>query len=138
MNHLLRQVAPSLIKEAAESYDSVTFSGVQHLLDLPERSEWPEALRTQVQLPARGGGIGLRNSLSLSPAAYCASWADIMPALLKRYPRVLHDIVEALGRDGATTPCLAEVRAARTSFEQIRLPLPTWQEIAQGTNAARP
>ena len=85
-NHLLRQVPPSLIQHTAHAFDNLTLSALGHLLDLPDWAEWSPALTTQAQLPARFGGIGLRSSTMLSPAAFCASWADVMPALGQRYP----------------------------------------------------
>ena len=60
-----------------------------------------------------------------------------MPALLKRYPRVLREIIEAIGREEANTPCLTELRAAWAHFSTIGLHLPTWQEVAQGARPPR-
>ena len=42
----------------------------------------------QMRLPVRYGGLRLRCSRRAAPCAYWASWADFLPILLGRFPRL--------------------------------------------------
>ena len=41
-----------------------------------------------VQLPFREGGLGLRSSARMAPAAYWASWVDCLSQVYARAPHV--------------------------------------------------
>eukprot|EP00959_Pyramimonas_sp_CCMP1952_P401778 8418637-Pyramimonas_sp.AAC.1 len=47
-----------------------------------------DAWVAQAQFPLRLGGLGLRDSQRLAPAAYWASWADSLRGLVAGFPAV--------------------------------------------------
>ena len=55
-----------------------------------------EAARRIAFLPVVHGGLGLRSSKLLSPAAYWAAWADILPIIAERAPALGARVVQEL------------------------------------------
>ena len=134
-NHLLRQIPPALARHSAEQHDYVTARGLAALLqvDALDDTTW-----RQCRLPIRLSGLGLRNSVRTSPAAYWASWADSLPTLHRRFPLFAARVGGALMADPGDgsqlddIPCLAELSRARQTLLRDCPALPTWAEVIGG------
>ena len=82
------------------------------------------------------GGLGLRSMELLSPAAYWAAWADILPIIADRVPTVAERVRPDLEGGASAIPCVAQVVAAERALEDVDFPQkPTWGELLAG---ARP
>ena len=97
----------------------------------------PDAIR-QARLPPRFGGLGLRDAVRTSTAAYFASFADILPSLQSRYPQILAHIRNYLQASpdtrSQTVTNLDELESCRNRLLTY-LDLPDWDALIQG---ARP
>ena len=63
-------------------------------------AEQPDPILTAARriafLPVVHGGLGLRSSALLSPAAYWAAWADMLPTLVERVPDLAEQVLQEL------------------------------------------
>ena len=138
-NHLLRQTPPDLVKEGAMSHDAAVAKTLSDLLGI--QGELNQQAAKQAKLPARRGGLGLRDSVRTSPAAYWASWADVLPKLCQRFPGLNNLVVARLLQQEAgegtneDVHCLAELHKARETIAAETGLLPTWSSIVQGVTA---
>ena len=61
-------------------------------------AEQPDPILTAARriafLPVVHGGLGLRSSALLSPAAYWAAWADMLPTLVERVPDLAEQVLQ--------------------------------------------
>ena len=95
-----------------------------------------DAARQIAFLPIVMGGLGLRSMTLLSPAAYWAAWADILPIIAERVPALGDRVLQELERGGSLIPCVAQVEAAEGVVANPSFALkPTWRELVEG---ARP
>ena len=74
----------------------------------PQRQQSPDvgdpildAARLIAFLPVVQGGLGLRSMARLSPAAYWAAWADVLPIVEERVPALATRIMQELESDGS-------------------------------------
>ena len=104
VNHLLRTVPTEKISEELIRFDS----GLRHCLQTLSRSSVSDHAWLQSTLPKRLGGLGLREALGSSPAAFigsCNLTRDLTSKLLSD-----SNLLLSTGRDDSTC------------FEDIRLP----------------
>ena len=86
-------------------------------------------------LPLSMGGLGLRSAVRVRSPAYWASWADCLPMMQARHPRVVAEILAELG-DRSASPCLEEARSAAWDlFGVMGFEPPSWHAVVNG---ARP
>ena len=71
-----------------------------------------EAARQIAFLPVVHGGLGLRSMSLLSPAAYWAAWADILPIIAERVPALADRVLPELERRDSAIACAAQAAAA--------------------------
>ena len=96
INHLLRNVPPSLVRSTAVRHDNAIQTVFKTLFGISDADAWDEGLHQvthqacmkQATLPHRLAGCGLRDSARTSPAAYWASWADSISVLQSRFPAI--------------------------------------------------
>ena len=94
-----------------------------------------EVVRDVATLPLLMGGLGLRSAVRVRSPAYWASWADCLPMMQARHPRVVAEILAELG-DRSASPCLEEARrAAWDLFGVMGFEPPSWHAVVNG---ARP
>ena len=74
-----------------------------------------EAARAIAFLPIVHGGLGLRSSTLLSPAAHWAAWADILPIIAERAPAVGARALAELEREDSPLRSVAQAVAAETA-----------------------
>ena len=141
INHLLRQVPPALVEQTAQAFHRLTETGLQSLLG-QEEGPLPDACLRQARLPFREGGLGLRDSLAISPAAYWASWADTLPGLHARYPAVAANVLAYLqtpvSQRANNNSCLTALEGARATLTAAGVPLPDWAPLLQGVQPPVP
>ena len=137
-NHLLRQTPPSMASVAAQAHDRVTGDTLARLLGYAGVHQMPTDAVAQARLPARLGGLGLRDSSRTSAAAFWASWADSMPRLHRLFPNygnLLVQRLEADPGDGSSlgdANCLSELMHSRSVIIAEGRPLPSMAEILAG------
>ena len=78
----------------------------------------PGQVAARVQLALRHGGLGLRSAARHAPAAFWASWADTLPALLKRDRPFALRLAEGL-EAGSELPELLPLQTARDSLSAV-------------------
>ena len=72
----------------------------------------------------------------LSPAAYWAAWADILPIIAERVPALADRVLPELERRDSAIACAAQAAAAEEAVAGPDFPQqPSWRELADG---ARP
>ena len=82
------------------------------------------------------GGLGLRSSELLSPAAYWAAWADILPIIAERAPTLAARALEELERRDSPVHCARQAAAAEAAVTRPAFQdKPSWRDLADG---ARP
>ena len=104
LNHLLRTLPPTIVQYIATQHDPTILDTFQRLFGISTCDSWDQQLHgvaydtwiLQAQLPLRMGGMGLRNSSRTAPATYWASWADVVPDLLRRFPAIGRNILHHL------------------------------------------
>ena len=80
-HHFLRTIPPSRSAECAVGHDVGMLQAMESVLEgLPGA--------TQISLPMRMGGLGIRSASRLAPSAFWASWADALPMLQDRLPSI--------------------------------------------------
>ena len=137
-NHLLRLTPPSMASSAAQAHDRVTGDALANLLGYAGMHQLPADAAVQARLPARLGGLGLRDSSRTSAAAYWASWADSMPRIRRLFPNygnLLLRRLEADPGDGSSlgdAACLAELMQCQRELATEGCSLPTLTEILAG------
>ena len=138
MNHLLRQVPPSLIEDTAQRHDNFAMDTLRQPLGTTELDEKTQA---QAKLPLRLAGLGLRDSTRTSVAAFWSSWADSFTFLCERFPDFENNFGIPLcndPRDGTTlrhNPTLLAVQTPRRLLLQTGLRLAIWNELRHGAEA---
>ena len=97
------------------------------------------AARRIAFLPVVRGGLGLRSMSLLSPAAYWAAWADVLPIIAERVPALAERVVPELERADSPIYCAAQAAAAEAAITGPDFPLkPTWREVADGARPPQP
>ena len=99
-----------------------------------EQKTWAQRIAT---MPMRMGGLGLRSATRMSPAAYCASWADALHMTSQRLPEVANDIVTQLAEEPAG--CLAELQSAANDLDRCGfVGRPSWEALKAGARPLAP
>ena len=92
--------------------------------------------RQVATLPARIGGLGLRDALRTATGAYWASWVDALPVLQKKAPCVTARILGTLEGHADGVACLEAFMKCRQQLcDEGAADLPSWREASEG---ARP
>ena len=148
MNHLLRTLPPRLVEQLAIEHDNRIWETFCNIFTIPDADTFDANLnrvpytccRRQAKLPMRYGGLGLRDSLRVSPAAYWASWGDSLPILMRRFPAIGAQMVAQLMQVAADMDaagaalCLCEAELAGRRCELAGWPdRPAWLDLAAGT-----
>ncbi len=138
INHLLRQVPPSLVQEASAVHDRTTQGLLEAILSC-SLAQGDRHAAQQSRLPSRYGALGLRDSKRTSHAAYRSSWAGVLPFLDKRFPTFAAGVYENFSRDAAADlpNLVTESHAARNIIAFQAGPLPSWDQIREGLRPAR-
>lgn len=135
-NHLLRTVPPSLVHAFAAAHDTSLWWSLCSLLTIDPAScselTPHRAVRVLAAAPARYGGLGLRDAVRTSPAAYWAGWADALPVLRERLPAPAHAILRALEEGGGTSRSLREAVESATLLGEEGFSVPPWRELFDG------
>ena len=98
-----------------------------------------DAARRIAFLPVVHGGLGLRSSSLLSPAAYWAAWADILPTIAERVPDLAERVTQELERGDSPIACVAQATAAEATVTRPEFPLkPSWRELVDGVRPPEP
>jgi hypothetical protein len=143
-NHVLRNVAPRLVIEAATKLDDAVVDTVLRLTGCyaayaaasPEERARARAL---IQLPIASGGAGFHSQVMLAEAAYLGAWASVLhlvvgpaahalpvPGADEDMPSFLADFVKA--REGVRP------RVPSSIFDRLD-PRALWEKPAQGIQA---
>ena len=109
LNHLLRTTPPTQSRAAAEAHDNNVLRTFKSIFGIQGPEGWDNTFHgvsytawvAQSKLPLRLGGLGLRDSARLAPAAYWASWADSLPSLIEGFPTIGRDTLHNFAMSGA-------------------------------------
>ena len=135
-NYLLRSLPPSLTEEFAGEHDAGVAQCLRELL----ASEGPlhrDALAARrARPPFRLGGLGLRSANEGRAAAFWASWADTLPRLRARRPRVVAEVLQqavlVAEGDGRAAPSVVELTQAVESLRECGFEAPSWDRLVEG------
>ena len=105
-----------------------------------------DAARLISFLPVVQGGLGLRSMALLSPAAYWAAWADVLPIVEERVPDLAERVMQELESDDSRIHSVTQVQEAEAVVNQHWItsnrpdfPLkPTWRDLAAGDRPPSP
>ena len=90
LSFLARTIHPTHFQSAADSFDAQIIACFHAIIRISGMSRPPDTsvdeLHTQITLPLKAGGIGLRPVKRVSHAAYFASCASIMPDFIAAFP----------------------------------------------------
>ena len=95
-------------------------------------------VRQLLSLPLALGGLGLRSAVRSQTAAYWASWADSLPRIRERHPRIADLVGVALFR--GRFPEGSNLQAAATCRERlvdVGFDAPEWEDVARGQRPGR-
>ena len=81
ITHALRTTPPSATAQACKRFDDAVIASYVRICELAPPSP---AQRTQLSLPMRYGGRGLRSQLETREVAWVASWTQGLPEILAR------------------------------------------------------
>ena len=131
-NYLLRMLPPHCTADYSREHDRAIASCLRTLLYGEEAPELPAAALATARLPLGLGGLGLRSATSGAPAAYWASWQDVFPALLQRFPADAARLQQACLREphAGMPPALAAACTAATRVRDAGFPAPDWSAEA--------
>ena len=128
-NHIVRVLPPALSHDYAALHDQAIWECFCKLLGT-ENLMADQLARQVATLPARCGGLGLRDAGRTADGAYWASWVDALPVLTKKLPGVAAAIVASLEREADPAPlaCMKELKrcSSRLLADGAR-DLPTWR-----------
>eukprot|EP00959_Pyramimonas_sp_CCMP1952_P461114 9481064-Pyramimonas_sp.AAC.1 len=142
---------PAHVLPLAAEHDASIVDTFRTLFQLPSDTSWDRTLHgvdydtwiLQACLPVRLSGMGLRSVQRTSNAAYWASWADVLPTLMDKFPIHGRDILQQLNTRGARNhidlACLdaAECAGARCD-EAGWTARPSWIDLAAGARPPEP
>ena len=83
-----------LLETEANAFDADGLSVLHHAVDAEQLDPVLDAARRIAFLPVVHCGLGLRSSALLSPAAYWAAWADMLPTLVERAPELAEQVLQ--------------------------------------------
>ena len=89
-NHVLRNVEPRLVRDAARQVDDAVVNTVLRLAGLhnefADSSEEEQALaRALIHLPVSNGGLGFHSQVILAEAAYIGAWAQVLHIVVAKF-----------------------------------------------------
>ena len=118
-HHFLRTVPPSQSARYAQGHDT----GMRHAMEavlggVSGRSEQKATAHEIMSLPMRLGGLGLRSTERMRPAAFWASWADALPMLSDRLHTLTDQVENELETGVGGTPCMLELSAATHTLDR--------------------
>ena len=85
-NHLLRSLPPNLTARYAADHDNGIWDTFLSIVRYQDWEDDPDTAKSRLItcMPVIHGGLGLRSSKLIGPAAYWAAWADILPIIVER------------------------------------------------------
>ena len=96
-NYTTRTLPPHATEAFARAHDDSLWSALDTLLGgLPPCEHSLDTAKQLASLPRRLGGLGLRSAARGRAAAWWASWADALPVLNKRLPRLAQACLDLL------------------------------------------
>ena len=133
-NYFLRTLPPSASAEYAAAHDAGMWSTMNNLLKQIPGTERALGMASAIAtLPMRLGGLGLRSAQRTAPAAFWASWADALPMLAARCPRLVTNLLEDFADANVTNPIIRELREAELLLKREGfLSMPSWDQLRQG------
>ena len=129
--YALRTLPPASTHEYAIRHDAAVLRCLDSLLFADAAEGLPGQVAARVQLALRPGGLGLRSAARHAPAAFWASWADTLPALLKRDRPFALRLAEGL-EAGSELPELLPLQTARDSLSAVGFEAPSWHDVLHG------
>ena len=112
-NFMLRVVRPEAVQTFAEGHSDGLWSCLRNILGVTLDTN--PTVRDIATMPLSLGGMGLRNAVRTSPAAFWASWADCLSMVRERHPEIATTILRRMG-DPIAPPTLV---AAQTVADQL-------------------
>ena len=105
---------------------------------IPGSSMQVEMARNITTLPMRMGGLGLRSAVRTAPGAFWASWADALPMLQQRLPRLTGQVVHHFSHPDALG-CLGELQESVSRLDRDGfITLPGWEMLRRGVRPRPP
>ena len=124
---MMRVVEPGATQEFSTRNDVALWNCLCQIMQIPTTQLVD--VRETASTPMKFGGLGLRSVQRISEAAYWASWADCLPMIQQRHPRIAALFVAQLSGQPHTTflraASEAPIHLARAGFVA-----PTWDALA--------
>ena len=113
-NYQLRVMRPEVVLEFAAAHDENLWRGLCAILDVATTACTRNARDTS-SLPLSLGGLVLRSAIRTRVSACWASWADTLPMVRSRHPRIA-DIMVCHSEGVTQSPCLGAASNAAAEF----------------------
>ena len=124
---MTRVVEPGATQEFSTRNDAALWNCLCQIMQIPTAQ--PDDVRETASTPMKLCGLWLRSARRISEAAYWASWADCLPMIQQRPPRIAALFVAQLSGQPHTTflraASEAPIHLARAGFVA-----PTWDALA--------
>ena len=137
-HHLLRTVPPRQCAKYAHGHDSGRRTMEALLGRIPGSPMQVKMARNITTPPMRMGGLGLRSALKTAPGAFWASWADALPMLQQRLPRLTGQITHHLSHPDALG-CVGELLESVSRLDRDGfIARPCWEMLQRGARPRPP
>ena len=113
-NYMTRVVEPGATQEFSTRNDAALWNCLCQIMQIPTTQL--DDVRETASTPMKLGGLGLRSARRISDAANWASWADCLPMIQQRHPRIAALFVAQLSGQPHTTFLRAPIHLARSSW----------------------
>ena len=135
-NYMLRVVRPEAVQTFAEGHTNGLWSCLQNILGVTLDTD--PTVQDNATMPLSQGGMGLRNAVRTSPAAFWASWADCLAMVRARHPELATTILHRMG-DPMGPPTLVSAQTVADQLVGVAgFDPPSWEAFANGQRPPRP
>ena len=126
-NYVLRVVHPENSFQFAIQHDAGIRQCLEDLLHIPVT----DAVWAMASLPFGSEGLSLRNAERLRTTAYWSTWADTLPMIRERHPRVADHILVSLSQGGGGFH-LEAAHESRDCLLRADVAVPEWGDVNRG------
>ena len=129
--YVLRALPPALTAAFAFEHDRGVLLCLAQLLQVDPGAgdPLPDLTARRVHLALRHGGLGLRSAAAHAPAAYFASWADTMPAVLSRDRALCKSWLRELQGGASNIRSLAALQGCAVLLAEQGFHVPPWANL---------
>ena len=114
---MLRVVRPEAVQTFAEGHTDGLWSCLRNMLGVTLDTN--PTVRDIATMPLSLGGMGLRNAVRTSPAAFWTSWSDCFSMVRERHPEIATTILRRMGNPMAPPTLHERLQANRLELQGL-------------------